>query len=321
MPEFPCPHCHKLLATKQSLQSHLHKKNPCTVGDFACSGCRAKFLHRNNRDHHQKHDCKGRSSTYADKDKNIEKLKTVLAATSSLGEIKQLTDTVIQVNGDVGTLVTGDQINHVQNTIIVLPNGSENIGYIRDMALEQLKEHIGLTHDPLTMAKLFNLIRANEAHPENHTMLLPDRDGETIHYKDSEGWKERPFEERVRRMIHADHELLQSLVRKDWDNYEKFYWDYLVFDIGRKCAELDHTGLKPIYDEIRNSIHELTVNLASKTVAIEAEDTEGSDTIPIDDVDREMQLLEIQEIDLQLKKIELKKALLGARRCNVQTTN
>lgn len=295
--ELICADCGHVSESKRNHERHINQRIPCSRRKFVCD-CGERFLKKKELNRHKNHRCNGPKISIEGQAKHIQSLQTVLAATGALGEHVNI-NALNQINGDHNHIVTGDQITNVQNNIIVLPAGKENVDYIKSMLPEELKRQIGLTPDPSTMTSLFKILRANEEHPENHTLLLPDIDSKTVHQKTASGWAETAFDERIRSLIHHDYELLDSCIkRKDRD--ESFYWNYLVRDVLRKCGEVDHVGLKPIYDSVRVLLHDLT-----KTLADKFNDDEESPDASRDAADEELDDLDLQEIDINLKILKL----------------
>lgn len=192
------------------------------------------------------------------KDKEIADLKISLAAVRGMGEVissvsDDHTRPIVNVNINIG------EITNIQNNITVNATGCENINYIRAMSYDGFKREVGLTPHHSTMSRLFKLVRLNDEHPENHNLLLPDRDGDMIHWKSKDGWKQTDYKEKIRSLLHNDIiNVLDTKVRGDKRD-DTFYWGYIVHEIMRKCGEIDHLGLKPIYDDIRSPLYEQTM--------------------------------------------------------------
>lgn len=297
-----CQFCGILFSSPHYLNKHLTKKKPCNVGKYSCGKCDQRFEDNSNCHRHRKI-CPGRHVTREQKDKEIENYKTVLAATRSLGESSQTQPTQQYFeNQTAHTIVNGNQINNIQNNnIFVFPAGKENVDYIKALSLDEIKAKISFDPDPNTIVNLFKHVRINDDHPENHSVLLPDIDGDVVHYKSADGWKTQPFNDQMRYLIDMDRRVLDSKFREaDQDKYSEFYWQFLVHGILTKCAHIDHVGLKPIYDLLRPLLHELTVKLAASTDGSETENNDVTSTTANTEPD-----MSPEEVDLQLKIIEL----------------
>lgn len=303
-----CQFCGLLFSSHHYLNKHQTKKKACNVGKYACGKCDQRFEDNSNCHRHRK-TCPGRHVTREEKDKEIENYRTVLAATRSLGETStpDITQHNIE-NQNAHTIVNvnGDQINNIQNNnnIFVFPAGKENVDYIKAMSLDEIKAKISFEPDPTTIVNLFKHVRLNDDHPENHSVLLPDLDGDVVHYKSADGWKTQPFDDQMRYLIDMDRRVIDSKFKEeDQDKYSEFYWQFLVHGILTKCAHIDHAGLKPIYDLLRPLLHELTVKLAANNDGAATTSETGANVAsapPDEDPD-----MSPEEVDLQLKIIEL----------------
>ncbi len=277
--EHACDRCHKCFKTKKDLRKHLERQYPCDAGSFKCQKCSQTFANRSSRDRHCRRTCKGPPQTIADLQAELEQCKTVLAATGALGERRDLSGSgsptvnniqaceVNQNNVVGGDVVEGDKITNIHNNtnIFVLPAGQENTDHIQKMSLEELKDRIGLQPNETTMTRLFELVRMDEDHPENHTLLLPDVNGKEVHYKAENGWKVGTYDNRMHAAFGDDSMLLQQkLLSKSRD--DSFYKSFLFPEIIQKMANsaMDKSQLKPLSDKMRRGLYELTVKLAEK---------------------------------------------------------
>ena len=299
--EFICPKCHKIFGCNRNLSNHLNRQYPCDEGNHQCEKCSQKFNKSSNLSAHRR-TCKGRQLSTVDKDKEIDSYKTILAATgrerldvSSQSSSDHRASCIHNGHGDI---IQGDQINNIQNNtnIIVLPIGKENISHIQKLTIAELQQKIGLKSDPSTMIKLFELIRTDESHPENHTMLLPDINGQIMHCKSEDGWRTDTFNNSVQRAIHSDNSFL---IRKLPDNFaDKSFQDgYIMNEIQQKINFCDHEALKTIYDGIRGPLHDLTMKLAAKY---------KNDQVESDQTDNEGDGYNENYLSLQLRELQLK---------------
>lgn len=260
MSDFKCHHCSLILTSKQMLEKHLAKKNKCYDAPFKCADCKKTFQRKDSFVNHKQYNCPGPQKSKAEKDQEIEDLKTILAASSALK--KDLAESSNNINIAGRDLHIGD-VNNIQVNINVLPCSEENVEHLRGLDMKQLREKIGLNPSPSTMIELFKLVRLDEDHPENHNLLLASPDSKTVHYFCEGGWKTGTFDERVRFAIDDDKRNLSRWIReRDRDN--EFYWGYLVHDVGTKIGHMDDYGLKPIYDGVRAPLHASTMRLAAK---------------------------------------------------------
>ena len=292
--EVICPKCQKVCDSKTHLAKHLERKIPCDAGKYQCEECMKRFTTQSYLSNHKKI-CKGRQLSYAEKDKQIEELKIVLAATGNqrLSASSGLLATDMQ--DKLAQTIDGDQINHIQNNIFVLPLGRENIAHIQKLTISELQSAIGLKSDPSTMIKLFELIRTDENHPENHTMLLPDLNGQTVHCKREDGWQTETFNNGMHRAIHADNSFLIRKLPDDFAN-KSFQDGYLMEQVQQKINFCDHQALKSIYDGVRASLHALTMKLAAQYQSVDE----------VKAVNRDDEHQTDEQVDIELQKLEAK---------------
>ena len=261
MPDFVCPDCGHILSSKQALDRH--SKTNCKEKQFQCTECKIKFKTKKTLTKHKRSDCKGAQKSITDRDEQIESLQTAMAAASGLKsacEEKATAQTNIQNN--LSNCHIGD-VNNIQININVLPLGSENIEHLKNIAIEDLREKIGLKPDASTMVEFFRMIRLDTEHPENHNLLLTSKDSDRIHYFHNDEWREGCYQETLRNALIDDKQRLRELIGfKNRD--ETFYWGYLERHVGQKINEKDHIALKPIYDGIRDPLLESSLKLAAK---------------------------------------------------------
>ena len=306
--EHVCIKCGLICVSEKDLTKHLARKYPCDAGKYQCKECRKRFNSSCNLSTHKK-TCKGRQISSAEKDKQIENYKTVLAATGNQrGNAESTTHSITQ-NAHNGDIINGDQINNIQNNtnIFVLPVGQENIDHIRKMTIQELQDKIGLKSEPSTMIKLFELIRTDENHPENHTMLLPDANGNLMHCKDENGWKTDSFDNSMQRALHADNSFL---IRKLPDDFadKSFQFGYIMNEIQQKINFGDHAALKAIYDGVRVPLHDLTMKLAKqndKEACLQESDISLMKAFKSEEDEMAEELLELEKHQIRINKQKL----------------
>ena len=267
--EHVCDKCQRSFTSKKDLERHRKRRYPCDAGLFTCENCTQTFTQRSSRDHHRRHTCKGSTQTIAGLQAQLEQCKLIIAATGRLGEravegstSNGQTTNVGTVQGDV---IEGDKITNIYNNIVVLPAGNECTDHIRQMSMEELREKIGLQPNDSTMEKLFALVRLDENHPENHTLLLPDLNGKEIHYKTKTGWEVGDFNNRMHAAFCDDTTLLTKIYPEDQRN-DLFYDGFLYHDLLPRIgsSKIDDSNLKPLGNKLRPRLHELAVRLAQK---------------------------------------------------------
>ena len=267
MTEHVCEICGYEASCLSKLTAHQKKKLPCD-GKYKCNNCHFQTKHRSNLYQHRK-TCKGSQITKTSLQKENNELRTVLAATGNQRLVATQTNATasaptasINDSHDLnhsghGDIVGRDQINNITNNITVNCAYKEDIEHIKKMTLQELKSKIGCLPDLSTHVKLFDLIRTSDDHPENHTMLLPDLDGKTVHYKTENGWQSAPYNQRMLEAFLTDNKfLIESIPESHQDQI--FYQGYLLGCNFR--AKDDY--LMPYYDACRKSLHGNTMKLA-----------------------------------------------------------
>ena len=97
-------------------------------------------------------------------------------------------------------------------------------------------------------------------HPENHNLLLTDKDSQTLHFfGDDRIWRQGPYNDQMRLAIYDTNNVIKRLIpEKERGDY---FDNHLVYGIGAKCNFKDDIGLRPIFDGIRGPLHEATMRL------------------------------------------------------------
>ena len=263
-----CPHCKYKTPNKRDLVKHQNKRFKCNEAKYKCKKCARPFHDPTSLCTHQK-DCKGRQQTTEQKDEQIQQLKNALAATNGLNaEIKTKRQQVINniQNNNNNVKIDIDTINQVTQNIVILPTGSENIDHLKGMSMEELKEKIGLTTDPSTHVEAFKLVRLDPEHPENHNILLTEKDSDKVHwYCDKEtGWQQGDYIRTVRDAIFDTNKHIQSMIPFKERENSQYYWDHLVRGIGEAINHRNDAALKPIFEGIRDPLHQATLRLMNK---------------------------------------------------------
>ena len=107
------------------------------------------------------------------------------------------------------------------------------------------------------------MIRLDPEHPQNTNILLTDRDGDNVHWYCDEktGWQEGPYQYQIRNAIFDINKNLQSLIPFKEREGSEYYWNHLVRGIGAACNERNDVILKPIFEGIRDPLHQATLRL------------------------------------------------------------
>ena len=133
------------------------------------------------------------------------------------------------------------------------------------MSYEELRDNIGLEPNVSTMQKLFKLRRLDENHPENITLLLPDRNGNQVHYKTTEGWKTGDFYNFMHSAYCADSAFLEAIYPKS-RSFDQFHRGFLLGSHAQKLGSSakDQSKLKPESDQLRPDMFRVCKGLAEK---------------------------------------------------------
>ena len=144
--------------------------------------------------------------------------------------------------------------------------------------MDRLRDKIGLTTDPSTHIEAFKLVRLDPEHPENHNILLTERDSDRVHwYADKEkGWQEGEFTYQVRNAIFDTNKHIQAMI--PWKEREKseYYWNHLVRGMGEAINHRNDIALKPIFEGIRDPLHKATLRLMNREITEPAESSRPS---------------------------------------------
>lgn len=322
--EHRCPKCEHVFETKQKLNRHLKKKYPCDQGKCACDKCHKRFRDKGSLSDHKKHRCPGHPPvSVEEKDKQIHGLQTALEALGGMGEtaVREADSRPINVNVNINPVFNTD-ITNIQNNITVNVAGQENIDYIRAMSYDGFKDALGgMNPHHSTMSKLFKLVRINEDHPENHNLLLPDRDGDMVHWKSKDGWKSIDYKEKIRSLLHSDIvNVLDTKVRGP-NRDDTFYWGFIIHEILKKCGEIDHVGLKPIYDDIRDPLHDQTMKYVKQfRDAIKDEPSSSSGVTTEPKIAEAAEILSLEDVHLLMNKLQMIEKRLTDQRLTTPTS-
>ena len=315
MSEVECPKCNYIAPCPAKLQNHLNNKKPCNVGKYRCQNCRYRTNDSGNMSRHRK-TCKGppEKSKKCLQQEN-EDLKTIIAATGP-----QRTNET-QVSNITNTVIHGDQINNIQNTtVVVMPAFQENISHIKKLSVHELQSMIGFGPDISTHVKFFNMIRTDEAHPENHTMLLPSQDAKNIHYKKEDGWVEGKCDEQLHRALFTDNRtLIQDFARIE-KTHPEFYNRHLLQTVNQMINNNDHVSLQPYYAALREELHAFTMSLVRKNADSSTNELETQASEPLNASSSQASVTDIDKL-LQLEAMKLKSLEISSKNLEIESKN
>ena len=296
-----CPKCNASFKDAYDLKNHLNKKYSCTLGKFDCVHCKKKFMHRSGRDRHQKR-CIGPCKTIETQDAEINNLRTTISAIHG----QQIS---LQGNSSQSIHI-GDNISNVHNiqqNIHVNVIGKENDSHILNMPIDQLLEKIGDRKDMGMLVELFKMRRLDPSHPENHNLLLINKDDDHVHYFTENGWKQCNTDDMLSLILNKDSLLLQSCLNPK-DHHEALpvqqqeLWKFLATDVIPFCSTLQFAPFKPYMEKTRNSLSVSTA-LLSQAYADKQQDEIKESTSKNDDHIGDSVLIE-REKTLRLQEKE-----------------
>lgn len=256
-----CQYCNHEFSCQRDLDRHLTKKYSCKNAPFRCQKCKRPSWNKSSHYHHQKH-CEGKAQTTEEKDDEIKNLKDALAAASGLNteiESKRQREAQQIINNNNTNNISIDQINNVTQNIIILNCGQENIEHFRKLSLQQLREKIGLDKNPSTHIEAYKLIHLDPEHPENHNLLLTDRDSDKVTFYGNNEWKNGSFAEQMRLAVFDVNRAIQRTIPEK--QRDEFYWNHLEHGIATKCNNKDDKALRPIFEGLRDPLHKSTMRL------------------------------------------------------------
>lgn len=263
MTEFVCAKCGLRLSTKATLIKH-EASGGCELKRFQCSSCKIKFNRKKDLNWHANHGkCRGIQQTHEQKDKEIMNLKNALAAASGLNsniEERHHQSRLQIIENQTNTHnINVEQIQNVTQHIVILNCGEENIDHFRQMPLQQLKDKIGFDKNPSTHIEAYKLIHLDPQHPENHNLLLTDRDSDQVHFFGNDNWNSGSFDEQMRIAIFDVNRAIQRTIPEQ--HRDEYYWNHLEYGIGAKCNSRDDAALRPIFEGLRDPLHQSTLRL------------------------------------------------------------
>jgi hypothetical protein len=169
-----CVKCHKGFACLQNLQRHLAKPTSCVLTDsrFKCANCPAHFSTKANRDAHQRK--------------------------CNLGALPAPAPTSVD-NSSVNANATGAGAtaiaidNRLTLNLSVNVFGKEDASFITEKTTEELRELLGgsfrgAASNPLLAYQI--ALRCDQAHPENHSIILNDPTMKKTQVRLGTGWTE-----------------------------------------------------------------------------------------------------------------------------------
>lgn len=122
------------------------------------------------------------------------------------------------------------------------------------------------------MARWCKLIRADEAHPENHTVLLVGEDAAEAATCCGEQWSLRNTDQVLMDIAGKDVSLLYDYLGRQGEEAQSFRFDCLLHQIMAKAAERDFAGLRPVLQALAKPIIAMTQKLYAENKEPEIQD-------------------------------------------------
>lgn len=313
-----CQDCDKVFKCRADLAKHKNKKFKCTEGQYPCRTCGKRFRHQPARSKHEK-TCQGRQKTVSGQQKEIDRLKKAMETIDARHQ--QMTSEAgpsSSINCDIANVHNGDNITVIQNNITVNTFGKEDASFVQAIPSDELYDRVKHSENILALSEFFKLLRLNPDRPQNHNMLLMDKDADEIHYKSKNGWKTGGTESVLDGCLAKDGLLLQCCLNKNQDyeslpEEQKQLWKYIALEVMPHIGAVAYPPFQKYYESAREYLCESTMALcAAYPVAEQAVMT----TSPTEDLGRllliekskEKQIqsqIELTKLQLELKKLEL----------------
>jgi hypothetical protein len=180
---FGCDKCHREFSQKASLLRHLAKPTSCVLTDdrFKCAQCPAHFSTKGNRDAHQRR-C------------NLGALPAPTSIDNSTSNIDNSTTNSLTTNvSGAGAIANIDNSTNITLNLSVNVFGKEDASFITEKTTEELRELLGGSFRGAASNLLLAYqiaLRCDEAHPENHSIILNDPAMKKSQVHLDTGWKE-----------------------------------------------------------------------------------------------------------------------------------
>lgn len=303
-----CQDCLKEFKYPADLEKHKKKKYPCTQGDYPCRLCSKHFQHQSGRSRHEK-TCQGPPRTVSGQQKEIDNLKKAMQTIDAQQhQLNNGASTSIS-HCETANVHNGDNnITVIQNNITVNTCGKEDVTFIKSLPSDELYNLVKRNENILTLSELFRLLRLDPAHPQNHNLLLLDKDADEIHYKSKSGWKTGGTESVLDGCLAKDGQLLQCCLNKN-QNYEslpedqKQLWMYIALEVMPHIGAVAYPPFQKYYDSAREYLSESTRALCDEHQV----STEIESTITNEDLGK---VLLIERSKEKQKELEAQKMLI-----------
>lgn len=316
-----CFDCFKVFASPAALDRHKTKKYSCTEGKFPCSKCTKNYRHPSARSRHEK-TCQGPPKTVCGQQKEIDRLKKAMETIDSKNQ-QMASGASSSINCETANVHNGDNITIIQNNITVNTCGKEDVTYIKSIPSEELYDMVKQNENILALSEFFKILRLDPSHPQNHNLLLLDKDDDEIHYKSKNGWKTGGTESVLDGCLAKDGQLLQCCLNKN-QNYEslpedqKRLWMYIALEVMPHIGAVAYPPFQKYYESAREFLSESTQALCAAYPMPERESIECKPEdlgkVLLIEKSKEKQLeaqKQIKDVELQIELTKLEQLKLS----------
>lgn len=278
MVEHRCERCDASFPTQLKLERHLDRKFPCDQGAYSCPKCHRRFAQRQGRCRHAA-SCNGPPLTDKDHEDTIATLRAVVvlqqqalaaATTCEEASLSAGASTSNTAAGSVCNAVhTNGNHNHTDNSVndnsvtnvtinhVCVNWGDEDMGLVRGLSIEKLKELVGpFLQDHSSLVKFIELVRMNPDNPQNHNMLLANADAKQVAVHSNDQWAHKDCDVHLRNTLGLDAQRLSDKLAGDED-LRDYRMQYLAGVMARNGAN-DTEGLSREIKALRGPLAAFT---------------------------------------------------------------
>lgn len=316
-----CAGCLKEFKCSADLEKHKKKKYSCTEGKYQCVHCGKHYRQASGRCRHEKK-CKGPPKTVSEQQKEIDRLKKAMETIDSKNQ--QMASGSASINCETAHVHNGDNITIIQNNITVNTCGKEDVSYIKSIPSEELYDMVKQNESILALSEFFKLLRLDSDHPQNHNLLLLDKDADEIHYKSKNGWKTGGTESVLDGCLAKDGQLLQCCLNKNQD-YEslpedqKRLWMYIALEVMPHIGAVAYPPFQKYYDSAREFLSQSTKALCAAYPTPEGDSAGGKPEdigkLLLIEKSKEKQLeaqKQIKDVELQIELAKLEQLKISS---------
>jgi hypothetical protein len=258
-----CPKCNKVFSRQYCLKVHLEKKNKCDQkvtrkkagkSYYGCKICKIDYSRKDYLDEHME---KNHPKEYIE---SIVKAEVNKKEDEIGGKFKIIIDKLDKLQGVNSNMSNIESIN-IDNSInnnlnvIVNPVTKENINYIDNNIMKKCVER------PFYgIPKLIKIVNFNNEHPENHNIILPNKNKKIYKLFDGKEWKLRTENDTVKYLITDNTFRLERFVEINGDDYTEKQLESIIEELDNMELTIDKKDeqkeFKQLFDDIVLVINE-----------------------------------------------------------------